>query len=447
MEPTDVMFVITDLDPACDVILGMNWLFQHNPLVDWITGQVTPRPSTIEENPLKSVPGGASASASHSVPLSISVSPTVSAPRAPVQTSSAATPNQAWTPTPTLTPTPSSELTTSSTSVLTREPKMSFVNAAAFARACRLRRSQAFGMTLSSETARAASTSYNAPDTTQQDLLSVPEEYRGYSDVFSKKKVDTLTLHRPYDLKINLVEGTEPPPGAVYSLSQSELRKLREFLDEHLRIGFIRPSHSPHGAPVLFVRKKNGNLRLCVDFCGLNKVTKKDRYPLLLTKDLLDVPGKAKIYTKLDLQHTYHLVRIAKGDEWKTAFRTRYGSFKWCVMPFWPTNAPATFQHFMNDIFSDLLDTFMVVYLNDILIYSEDPKQHVKHVQEVLRRLRENGLFLNPAKCEFHAETMEYLRFVLSPTGLSMDTAKVKAIQEWPTLSRSCLKGSVQEGK
>src|SRR6202045_209319 len=191
MDPTNVMFVITDLDPSCDVILGMNWLFQHNLLVDWITDQVTPRPSTIEENPLKSFLGGAMASASHSVPLSISVSPTVSIPRALVQTSSAATPNQAQTPTPT----PTSVLTTPSTSVLTREPKVSFVNAAAFARACRLHGSQTFGMTLSSEMAQAASTSYNALDTTQQDLLSVPEEYRGYSDIFSKKKADTLTPH------------------------------------------------------------------------------------------------------------------------------------------------------------------------------------------------------------------------------------------------------------
>src|ERR1700726_2997654 len=124
------------------------------------------------------------------------------------------------------------------------------------------------------------------------------------------------------------MEGAEPPPGAVYSLSQSELCKLREFLDEHLCIGFIRPSHSPHGAPVLFVQKKNSNLHLCVDFHGLNKVTKKDRYLLPLTKDLLDVPGKAKIYTKLNLRHAYHLVCIAKGDEWKTTFCTQYRSFE-----------------------------------------------------------------------------------------------------------------------
>src|ERR1700730_3123190 len=167
----------------------MNWLFQHNPLVDWITGQVTPRPSTIEENPLKSVLGGTTASAFHSVPLSISVSLTVSALHALVQTSSAATPNQARTLTLTLTLTLSSELTTLSTSVLTKEPKVSFVNAAVVTRACRLRRSQPFGMTLLSEMARAASASYNALDTTQQDLLLVPEEYRGYSGVFSKKKV------------------------------------------------------------------------------------------------------------------------------------------------------------------------------------------------------------------------------------------------------------------
>src|ERR1700730_18587590 len=142
----------------------------------------------------------------------------------------------------------SSVLTTLSTSVFTGEPKVSFVNAAAFARACRLHGSQTFGMMLSSKMAWAASASYNALDTIQQDLLSVPEEYRGYSDIFSKKKVDTLTLHQPYDLKINLMEGAKPPPGVVYSLSQSKLHELCEFLDKHLRIGFIHPSHSPHRA-------------------------------------------------------------------------------------------------------------------------------------------------------------------------------------------------------
>jgi len=144
---------------------------------------------------------------------------------------------------------------------------------------------------------------------------------------------------------------------------------------------------SPYGAPVLFVKKKDGSLRLCVDFRSLNKITKKDRYPLPLISDLLDSPHKARIYTKIDLQHAYHLVRIAEEDKWKTAFRTHYGAFEWSVMSFRLTNAPAAFQRFMNDVFSDLLDVCIVVYLDDILIYSDDITQHQSHVKEVLKRL------------------------------------------------------------
>jgi hypothetical protein len=137
--------------------------------------------------------------------------------------------------------------------------------------------------------------------------------------------------------------------------------------------------------PVLFVKKKDGSLRLCVDFRGLNKITKKDSYPLPRIVDLLDSPQKASIYTKIDLWHAYHLVRIHEGDEWKTTFRTRYGSFEWCVIPFGLTNAPSAFQRFMNDVFADLLDICVLVYLDDILIYSDNPEEHRAHVREVLR--------------------------------------------------------------
>ena len=133
------------------------------------------------------------------------------------------------------------------------------------------------------------------------DLSSIPPEYHDYADVFSKSKVNTLPPHRPYDLKINLEEGTSPPLGPIYSLSPAELATLREFIDEHLKSGFIRPTNSPYGAPILFVKKKNGQLRLCVDFCGLNRITKKDCYPLPLIADLLDAPRKARVYTKIDL--------------------------------------------------------------------------------------------------------------------------------------------------
>src|SRR5882672_7941763 len=178
--------------------------------------------------------------------------------------------------------------------------------------------------------------------------------------------------------------------------------------------------------------KKDGSLQLCVDFRGLNRISKKDRYPLPLISDLLDAPRKARIYTKIDLRHAYHLVRVSPGDEWKTAFRTRYGSFEWLVMPEGLTNAPAAFQRFMNNIFADMIDVIVIIYLDDILIYSNNISEHKAHVQEVLRRLCANGLFAHADKCEFHVTSCEYLRYMLSPEGLTMAQYKVQIIQNWP---------------
>jgi hypothetical protein len=184
--------------------------------------------------------------------------------------------------------------------------------------------------------------------------------------------------------------------------------------------------------PSFSLKKKDGSLHLCVDFRGLNKISKKDRYPLPLISDLLDSLGKAQIYTKIDLQHTYHLVRVCEGDEWKTTFRTKYGSFEWMVMPFGLSNAPGAFQRFMNDIFADMLDVCVIVYIDDILIYSSDKATHRKQVKEVLRWLRKHGLYAKPDKCEFDHDTVEYLGYVLSPAGLRMASDKVQTIQEWP---------------
>ncbi len=270
-----------------------------------------------------------------------------------------------------------------------------------------------------------------ASSATPPDMTDVPAEYHNFADVFSDSLSKKLPEHRPYDLKINIEEGTSPLLGPIYSLSESELKALHEFIDDNLHSGFIMPSCSPHGAPVLFVKKKTSELCLCVDFRGLNKISKKDHYPLPLISDLLDSARSARIYTKLDLRHAYHLVHIAEGDEWKTAFRTRYGSFKWCVMPFGLTNAPVAFQRFVNDIFADMLDVSVVVYLDDILIYSNDPAEHRQHVREVLRRLRANGLYCKGSKCEFHWDSVEYLDYILSPEGLRMSEDKVKAILDW----------------
>ena len=248
--------------------------------------------------------------------------------------------------------------------------------------------------------------------------------------MFSNREgASMLNPHKPYDLKIGLEDGQSLRKGPVYSVSQTELQLLRKFLDKHLAMGFIWPSLSPHGAPVLFTWKKDGSLHLCTDFWTLNKITKKDLYPLPRVSDLLDSPWKASVYTKIDLKHAYHLVQIREGDEWKTAFCTCYGSFEWCVMPFGLTNAPAAFQCFMNNIFSNMLDVC-------VLIYSDNIKQHHECVCDVLQHLRKNHLYARADKCNFHTNSMEYLGYMLSPAGLPM--ARTAQSQGHSVLSRIC---------
>src|SRR5258705_5664346 len=163
----------------------------------------------------------------------------------------------------------------------------------------------------------------------EDSLSGVSQEYHEFRDVFSGEKANMLAPHQLYDLKINLEEGAKPFHRPIYSLSPSELTALREFLEENVWNGFIRPSKSPWGSPVLFVKKKDGSLHLCIDFHALNRVTEKDCYPLPLISDLLTSPAPTRIYSKIDLKHAYHLVCIAEGDEPKTAFCTCYGSYEW----------------------------------------------------------------------------------------------------------------------
>ena len=307
-------------------------------------------------------------------------------------------------------------------------PHVSLVNALAFTHACKLEGSVKYQLQLcpSGEVKGQSSSTSPAPD-----LSSVPPEYCDYVDVFSKAKASELPPHRDYNLKINLEEGTSLPLGTLYSLSPVKLSALQTFIDENLSTGFIHPTASSHAAPVLFIKKKDSSLRLCVDFRGLNKITKKDRYPLPLISNLLDSPSWAKIYSKVDLRHAYHLVRIAPGDKWKTAFCTHYGSYEWLVMPFGLTNTPAAFQRFVNTIFADMLGVCVIVYLNDILIYSEDMESHQKHVREVLRQLQLHKLCAKPEKCEFHLDSVEYLGYCLSPEGLMMSLDKITTIADW----------------
>ncbi|KAJ1593500.1 hypothetical protein NDA15_003918 [Ustilago hordei] len=223
------------------------------------------------------------------------------------------------------------------------------------------------------------------------------------------------------------------------------MSELRRYLDENLEKGFIRPSKSPARSPVLFVPKKDGGLRLCVDYRGLNEITVKNRAPLPLIEEQLFLLRKARIYTKLDLRAAYNLIRIAKGDEWKTAFGTQLGLYEYLVMPFGLANAPAHFQSFINDIFRDIIGVYVVVYLDDFLIFSDTEEVHVKHVTEVLTRLRSNRLFAKLSKCEFHTKTVEFLGYIIKPTGIEMDPEKVRTVKDQALDSTGKAYRTVQE--
>ena len=223
------------------------------------------------------------------------------------------------------------------------------------------------------------------------------------------------------------------PFGRIYNLSEVELRALKEYIETNLANGFIHRSSSPTAAPILFAKKKDGSLRLCVDFRAVNKITVKNRYPLPLISEMLDRVRSAKIFTKLDLRGAYNLIRIREGDEWKTAFRTRYGQFEYKVMPFGLTNAPATFQAYIDSCLGEYLDDFAVCYLDDILIYSDNPDEHEDHVKKVLQRLSEFGLYCKPSKCEFSVTEVGFLGFILSQNGISMEPDRISTIEDWPT--------------
>ena len=269
-------FYLAPLDSECKIVLRHNWLTHYNPLIDWVLSSIDFR---------------------------------TRAQGMPTLSTSSVSPVLSDQPVPGLANHPGS---TPPDDALDRPPltalHISLINAATYVRACKLERSLQFQRQLRPEdSVKARSSTTSSPP----DLSSVPKDYHDYADVFSKANTSTLPPHRDYDLKIELEEGTTPPLGTIYSLSLVELTALRTFIDENLTTGFIRPTSSSHAAPVLFVKKKDGSLWLCVDYRGLNKLTKKDRYPLLLISDLLDSPSRAKIYTKIDLRHAYHLVRIA----------------------------------------------------------------------------------------------------------------------------------------
>ena len=238
---------------------------------------------------------------------------------------------------------------------------------------------------------------------------------------------------------IKLEEGKQPPFGPIYSLGTVELETLKTYIETNLANDFIRPSKSPTGAPILFDQKPDGNLRLCVDFWGLNNITIQNRYPLPLIGELLDRLSRAKRFTQLDLTNVYYRMRICEGDKWKTAFKTRYGHFKYQVISFGLSNTPATFQGYVNKTLAEKLDIFVIAYLNDILIYTEEPGQpHIEAVRWVLDQLWKHFFFANLKKCRFCQDEVCFLGYVVLSKGISMEAERIEVMKDWPEPKSVC---------
>ena len=261
----------------------------------------------------------------------------------------------------------------------------------------------------------------------------VPEAYRQYAKVFEKAAAERFPGPRPWDHAIDLKPGFVPKDFKLYPLSPKELEAENAFLDENLRKGYIRESKSPMASPFFFVGKKDGSLRPCQDYRYLNEWTVKNKYPLPLVSELVDKLKGAKVFSKFDLRSGYNNVRIKDGDQWKAAFKTHRGLFEPTVMFFGLCNSPATFQTMMNAIFKDMIDEgWMVIYMDDILIFSNDIDEHQRRTLRVLKRLQENDLFLKPEKCLFDVPEVEYLGMIVRENQIAMDPVKVKGVLEWP---------------
>ncbi|CAL1400329.1 unnamed protein product [Linum trigynum] len=256
------------------------------------------------------------------------------------------------------------------------------------------------------------------------------EVVREFPDVFPEE-LPGLPPEREVEFDIELVPGTTPISMAPYRMAPIELKELKEQLQELLDKGFIRPSISPWGAPVLFVKKKDGSMRMCIDYRRLNKATVKNRYPLPRIDDLFDQLQGASVFSKIDLRSGYHQLKVADGATSKTAFRTRYGHYEFLVMPFGLTNAPAVFMALMNRVFHEYLDKFVIVFIDDILIYSKSEEEHKTHLRIVLQILREKQLYAKFSKCEFWLKEVIFLGHVISGRGVEVDPKKVEAVVSW----------------
>jgi len=243
----------------------------------------------------------------------------------------------------------------------------------------------------------------------------------------------SLLKHKPWDHKIPLLNDKQPKWMSLYSMSKDQLKKVRTYLDENLKRGFIRSLKSLAEYLILFVSKKNGTKQLCVNYRQLNKITRWDSYSLSLIKELQDRLGRAKWFTSLNLKEAYYWVWMKEGKEWKTVFQTRYRHYEYTVMPFELKNAPATFQRLINDTLREYLNDFVITYLDNILIYSDDLEMHRSHVHKVLEKLNERALYVKKSKSRFKTKKIKFLDYVIQSEQIEKNSEKTNAVRNWPS--------------